>query len=156
MVFIQSGLPFEVTYRDAGADRDVGPNRPDLIGNARPGAGNGRTSPYFNVTPIGTAGSAFARPAVGTFGNLRRNALTGPGYWRADASLFKKVRLAGRAALEIRLEAVNLFNHVNLGNPDAEIGVPGNENPAAGLVTSTAYSDSDPQRTFQLGVRVSF
>ena len=30
---IQSGLPFNVTYRDAGADRDVGPNRPNLIGD---------------------------------------------------------------------------------------------------------------------------
>src|SRR5712692_5006351 len=156
VVFIQSGLPFEVTYRDAGADRDVGPNRPDLIGNPRPGAGDGRTSPYFNVTPIGAPGGAFARPAVGTFGNLPRNALTGPGYWRVDASLFKKLRLAGRAALEMRVEVVNLFNHVNLGNPDGEIGVPGNENPAAGFITSTAYSDTDPQRTLQLGVRVSF
>ena len=26
--FIQSGLPFNVTYRNAGADRDTGPNRP--------------------------------------------------------------------------------------------------------------------------------
>ena len=33
---IQSGLPFNVTYRDAGADRDTGPNRPNLIGD--PGA----------------------------------------------------------------------------------------------------------------------
>ncbi len=86
----------------------------------------------------------------------RPYALTGPGYWRVDASLFKKLRLAGRAALEMRVEVVNLFNHVNLGNPDGEIGVPGNENPAAGFITSTAYSDTDPQRTLQLGVRVSF
>ena len=34
---------------------------------------------------------------------------------------------------------VNLFNHVNLGNPDSEIGVPGNLNPNAGRITSTAY-----------------
>ena len=32
---IQSGLPFNVTYRDAGADRDTGPNRPNLIGAAQ-------------------------------------------------------------------------------------------------------------------------
>src|SRR5262249_28113918 len=31
---IMSGLPFSVSYNDAGADRDTGPNRPNLIGNA--------------------------------------------------------------------------------------------------------------------------
>ena len=39
---IQSGLPFNVTYKDAGADRDTGPNRPNLIGDAE-GAGNSRS-----------------------------------------------------------------------------------------------------------------
>ena len=29
--------------------------------------------------------------------------------------------------LEFRVEAVNLFNNVNLGNPDTEIGSPGND-----------------------------
>ena len=31
----QGGLPFNVTYRNAGADRDADPNRPDLIGDPR-------------------------------------------------------------------------------------------------------------------------
>ena len=31
---IQSGVPFDVGYNDAGADRDTGTNRPNLIGNA--------------------------------------------------------------------------------------------------------------------------
>jgi outer membrane receptor protein involved in Fe transport len=153
---IQSGLPFEVTYRDAGADRDVGPNRPDLIGDARPDSGNGRDAPYFNAVAIGSPGSAFARPAVGTFGNLPRNALTGPGYWRVDATLFKRIRLGSRAAVELRLQVINLFNHVNLENPDAEIGVPGNENPGAGFITSTAYFGTDPQRNLQFGARLTF
>src|SRR4051812_10253241 len=52
---IQSGLPFNVSYRDAGADRDVGPNRPNLIGDA---SGPGTRDQWFNTTPIGTAGSA--------------------------------------------------------------------------------------------------
>ena len=69
-----------------------------------------------------------------------RNALRGPGYWRTDASLFKKLR-ARRAVSSSRcaIEAVNFFNHVNLGNPDSEIGVPGNPNANAGRITSTAY-----------------
>jgi hypothetical protein len=48
---------------------------------------------------------------------------------------------------------VNIFNHVNLGNPDSEIGVPGNDNPNAGRITSTAYGGTDPQRNFQFAVK---
>ena len=33
-VYIQSGLPFDVGYAGSGSDRDTGPNRPDLIGDA--------------------------------------------------------------------------------------------------------------------------
>jgi hypothetical protein len=150
---IQSGLPFNVTYRDAGADRDVGPNRPNLIGDPN---GPRTRAQWFNVTPIGTSGSAFGRPQAGTFGDLPRNALRGPRYWRTDASLFKKFRIQGNREIEIRGEAVNLFNHVNLANPDAEIGVPGNANANAGRITSTAYGGADPQRNFQFALKFNF
>jgi hypothetical protein len=150
---IQSGLPFNVTYRDAGADRDVGPNRPDLVGDP---SGPGTRDQWFNTTAIGSAGSAFARPAVGMFGNLSRNALRGPGYWRVDVSLFKRFRLGAAQSLEVRAESVNFFNHVNLGNPDSEIGVPGNNNANAGRITSTAFGGTDPQRNFQFALKFIF
>ena len=150
---IQSGLPFNVTYRDAGADRDVGPNRPDLIGDP---SGPQTRSQWFNATPIGSPGSAFARPQTGTFGDLPRNQLRGPGYWRVDVSLFKRFRLGGTQSLEVRAEAVNFFNHVNLANPDAEIGVPGNNNANAGRITSTAFGGLDPQRNFQFALKFIF
>jgi hypothetical protein len=150
---IQSGLPFNVTYRDAGQDRDTGPNRPDLIGDPE---GPRTRDQWFNTTPIGSQGSAFGRPARGTFGNLPRNYLRGPGYWRVDASIFKHIGLGEGRNVELRLEVVNLFNHVNLGNPDSEIGVPGNLNPNAGRITSTAYGNADPQRNFQFAAKIRF
>jgi hypothetical protein len=152
--FIYSGLPFNVTYRDAGADRDTGGNnRPNLVGDPE---GPQTREQWFNTAPIGSPGSAFERPARGTFGNLPRNELRGPGYWRVDASLFKHFRLGAERSLEVRIEAVNALNHVNLGNPDAEIGVPGNPNPSAGRITSTAFGGSDPMRNFQFGVKFRF
>ncbi len=153
-VTIQSGLPFNVDYRDSGADRDTGPGRPNLIGDPSPGSGDGLTTPYFNVTPIGSPGSAFGRPARGTFGDLPRNALRGPGFWNVDASLFKTFDIKDRTNLEFRVEVQNLFNHVNLGNPNAEIGVPGNDNPRAGFINGVA--PNHVQRNLQFALRLGF
>src|SRR2546425_3767716 len=149
---IQSGLPFNVTYRDGGADRDTGPNRPNLVGNPD---GPKTQDQWFNAAPIGAANSAFSRPAAGTFGNLPRNALRGPGYWRTDFSLIKRFGWQSRS-VELRVEAVNLFNNTNLGNPDSEIGVPGNPNPNAGRITSNANFGQDPMRNFQFAVKYVF
>jgi hypothetical protein len=153
VTILQSGLPFNVSYQDAGADRDTGPNRPDLIGNPD---GPKTQDQWFNTAPIGSSGSAFGRPAVGTYGNLPRNALRGPGYWRTDASLIKRFTFGNAQSVELRAEAVNLFNNTNLGNPDSNIGVPGNPAPNAGRITSTAFGGNDPMRNFQFAVRVTF
>jgi hypothetical protein len=133
---IYSGQHLNVDYRDAGQDRDTGPNRPDVIGDITEGGGS--KDKWFNTTPIGTSGSAFSRPAKGTYGNMERGSLIGPGFWNVDASLFKRFHFTQSTNLEFRVEVTNLFNHVNLGNPDTTIGVPGNDNPNAGRITSTA------------------
>jgi hypothetical protein len=151
---IQSGLPFSVNYKDAGADRDTGgDNRPNLSGNPD---GPQTRDQWFNSAPIGSSGSAFSRPAAGTFGTMKRNSLRGPGYWRTDASIFKHFRLSGARLLEVRVEAVNLFDNVNLGNPNSEVGVPGNNNADAGRINSTAYGNADPQRNFQFALKFTF
>lgn len=150
---VQSGIPFNVGYRDAGADRDTGPGRPNLIGD--PGGPKTRDQ-WFNTAPIGSSGSAFGRPARGTFGDLERNALRGPHYRRTDASLFKRVRLGARRDLELRVEAINLFNVVNLGQPDGTVGVPGNDNSNAGRINSTAFFGADPQRSVRFAVKAAF
>jgi len=151
---IESGTPFDVGYNDSGADRDTGPGRPNLIGD--PEAGGGSQTRWYNAIPIGAEGSAFSRPAKGTFGNLPKNELRGPGYWRVDASLFKKFRITERSMAEFRLEAVNLFNHNNWGNPDGTVGVPGNNNSNAGRITSNAYGGSDPMRNLQFALKISW
>ena len=56
--------------------------------------------------------------------------------------------------LEVRIELVNIFNHVNLGNPNSEVGVPGNDNADAGRITGTAGGYSP--RNFQFGFRFIF
>jgi hypothetical protein len=149
---IASGRHLNVEYRDAGQDRDVGPNRPDVIGDITEGGGS--KDRWFNVTPIGSAGSAFSRPAPGTFGNMERGSLTGPGMWNVDASLFKRFRFTDTTNLEFRIEATNVFNHVTWGDPDTTIGVPGNDNPNAGRITSTGPNWQP--RNLQFAVRFQF
>ena len=41
-----------------------------------------------------------------------------------DASLFKRFRVTETRNLEFRVEAQNLFNHVNLGNPNTRSACP--------------------------------
>jgi hypothetical protein len=143
---IQSGLPFNVGYDTSGIS-DTGPNRPNLVGD--PQIGEGGKNRWFDPT-------VFAKPAVGTFGNLKRNSLRGPNYWRTDASLFKKFNFTESKELEFRIEVVNLFNHVNLGNPNDFIGNPASPNANAGTITSTAYGGTDPQRNFQFALKFKF
>jgi len=151
---VQGGLPFSVNYKDAGADRDTGGNnRPNLTGDPD---GPRTQEQWFNAAPIGATNSAFARPARGTFGTMKPNSLRGPAYWRTDASIFKHFKLMSTRVIELRAEAVNLFNNVNLGNPDSEVGVPGNNNTNAGRINSTAYFNGDPQRNFQFALRFTF
>ncbi|MDQ3803315.1 MAG: TonB-dependent receptor [Acidobacteriota bacterium] len=142
---IQSGLPFDIGFDNAGIN-DVGDNRPNVNGEVPINGGRDR---YFDPT-------VFSAPAPGTFGNMPRNSLRGPGYWRTDASLFKKFIFTETTELEFRIEAVNVFNHVNLENPDTFIGNPANPSSNAGRISSTAYFGTDPQRNFQFGLKLKF
>ncbi len=60
---IQSGVPFDVGYNDAGADRDTGTNRPNLIGNADGPKTTARSGSTRRRLAIRTAPSAVRRKA---------------------------------------------------------------------------------------------
>jgi hypothetical protein len=57
-------------------------------------------------------------PAIGTFGNMGRNAIYGPGQYNLDLSLMKTTKMTEQTTLEFRWEMFNAFNHANLGNPN--------------------------------------
>ena len=97
--------------------------------------------------------ASFSLPAVGIFGNAGRNTLRAPGVKVADLSVFKNVP-AGHATLQIRLEAFNAFNWVNLGLPSAAVlfNPDGSRFAGAGRITSTSTS----ARQLQLGVKILF
>ena len=86
--------------------------------------------------------------------------MRGPGYWRTDASLFKKFKLTEKAEAEFRVEAANLFNTVNLGNPDGFIGsfkgTTLTPSGGAGSINSVAYNGLDTQRNLQFALKLKF
>ena len=72
--------------------------------------------------------AAFATPQPGTFGNLGRNALRGPGFWQVDLMASKDFRFAGgRQGLQFRVELFNVTNQLNYQQPAASLpnGAPG-------------------------------
>jgi hypothetical protein len=85
-----------------------------------------------------------------TFGNAPRTFGRGPRLVTADASLIKKVPVLEGQNLELRLEALNVFNHASLGNPNTQFG-----SPNFGVVSSL-QSGSTPSRTLQLAAHFTF
>lgn len=61
--------------------------------------------------------SAFAYPADGTFGDHKLNSIEGPGYWTMDLALSRLLPFSDTRNVELRLEAFNLLNNFNWGNP---------------------------------------
>jgi hypothetical protein len=91
--------------------------------------------------------TAFANPASGQRGNAPNGMLRGPRFWNADLAFSRIISLAEARRFELRIEAFNLFNHVNWANPNVTV-----DNANAGRITSTA---NDP-RIMQFAVKYAF
>jgi hypothetical protein len=93
--------------------------------------------------------AAFAQPTPGTFGDLPIYDIKGPPRWTVDMALSRNVHLTQVQNLELRLEAFNLLNHVNLGNPNTNLNL-GNFGRITTLQTGTT------PRILQFGLKYGF
>ncbi|HEY6337496.1 MAG TPA: TonB-dependent receptor [Candidatus Sulfotelmatobacter sp.] len=163
----EDGLPWTPGYANSGQDNDIIGflNRSGAggfsthIGSFNPSAHKVQfftPSPYI-LQPAGQANSAFgafARPLVGTFGNIGRDSFTGPGYIDTDLSISKSVSLREQLSLQFRADFFNLFNKVNLGQPDSCVDC---QDGNAGTISSTVSSqDGSSMRRIQLSARIRF
>ena len=141
IISIRSGTPVNVTSGvDSNAD-NVWNDRPNLTGNYKvSGSRAQKIAQYFNP-------SAFTAAAGGTYGNVGRNFLVGPGFVNSDLSFFRYFPIYKEHQLQFRAELFNAFNHTNLGNPDA-----GLLDSNVGRITSTANAG----RIVQGGLKYSF
>jgi len=144
-----SGSPLNVTIGRDQALTGWQNQRPNVNGDWK--LDNPTNDRYFDT-------SVFSLPAPGTQGNLKRNALRGPGTWNMDMALSRRFAFAGSQQIEVRAEAFNVFNLVRPGvtqqiNGFGGVGLPNTvfTNPLFGRITTAA----DP-RIMQFALKYHF
>jgi len=142
----RTGIPYNVlSGKDSNLD-GIATDRPNVVAN--PAVGGKRTriariSAFFNT-------AAFAQvPAGVPYGNAQRNVAIGPGFINTDFSAFKNFPIFRESSLQFRAEAFNLFNNVNLANPNTT-----ETSPSFGKV-SALYANYSP-RVIQFALKLSF
>lgn len=155
LVHIQSGGPFSISQ---GSDEQLTGNGGDRA-NQILGVPVYLSNPRLTLTPgvggaTGTKGFRYLNPAAfalnttpGTFGNTGRNAFRGIPSYQFDAQVSRIFPVHDSLNLDLRIEAFNVLNHPNFGNPSAS-------NPTS---SSFGYSQgASSPRIFQGAVKVSF
>jgi hypothetical protein len=137
---LMSGFPFtpQVGSNISGDGDTRNPDRPSLNPSFSGPIVLGSHNQWF--TP-----NAFVVPSAGTYGDLGRGTLTGPGLVEMDISLFKNTKITEKIALQFRAECFNVPNHTNFGTPNAIVFSGGAISPSAGLITATATSSRQTQ-----------
>jgi hypothetical protein len=147
LLLLRGGLPLTISQTQGVQSTGTG-NRPNRICG---GAASDQTIDHWFDA------SCFVSPTdiTGTYGNSGRGILRGPGSFNIDMSLIKNTRI-GNLQTEVRLEAFNVLNHPQWGNPNTTFG-----NAAFGTITSMLTNPScslcgTVERQVQLGVKVRF
>jgi carboxypeptidase family protein len=149
IVNVQSGFPFTpILGFSQSRDGDTGlPDRPNWA------PGRNQDAIYLRTPEHWVDATAFVLQPAGTFGNVGRNVLIGPGLAEVDMSMFKTTRLAERFSLQFRAEAFNLLNRSNFGIPNlVMLTPPGAPASSAGAITTTATTS----RQIQLGLKLNW
>ena len=134
----QSGAPFTAVMSSNTTNAfPAGSLRPNLLRD--PNVGDQTLTRWFDTT-------AFAAPALYTFGNSPRSGLRGGNLITTDATLEKNFRVTERWRVDVRGEFYNLLNRANFNPPGATFGAAD-----FGVVTSARAP-----RQAQLAARVSW
>ncbi len=143
---VHSGIPFTPTIGSAD-ESGSGANQcscgfawlPNQVGSAS--VSSPGINQWFNP-------AAFATPASGTFGDIRRNSLIGPAWRDLDLSLGKTFILVEGVRFEVRADSFDSLNHPNFSNPNSSVGV--------GVVGGGVITSANTSRQIQLGGRFTF
>ena len=147
IVTAQSGLPFtpQLGFNPTNNGDTRNPIRPNWNPAFAGSVVQGGISQYFNP-------NAFLVPSNGTYGNVGRDTLIGPGLTTLDASLLKNIVFSERLKLQFRSEFFNVLNRANFGTPNPIVFTSGSSAPAptAGVISAT----STTSRQIQFGLKL--
>ena len=85
------------------------------------------------------------------FGNLSRNAVTGPNFINADFNVIKTTKLTESTSLQFRAESFDVLNHANFGNPGRVLG-----SSTFGVVSNTRAPTGDFGSSRQIQFALKF
>ena len=147
IITAQSGFPFtpQAGSNISGTGTTENPDVPNRNATFSGPVILNKVGQWFNP-------QAYVLPTVGTFGNVARGSLSGPGLTTLDTSLFKKVNINERWKLQIRAEAFNILNHPNFSSPNPVVFSGNGINPSAGVITGTATT----ARQIQFAMKLMF
>lgn len=151
-IVLSTGNPFTPTV--GGADNSFSQGGetnngyrwyPNQIGNPR--LENRSIKQWFNP-------AAYAAAPNGSFGNMKRNSVYGPGLNVVNLSGGKTFSIWEDLKFELRADATNAFNHPSFALPNSSLTCDANGDPctSAANVTSVVVGG----RTLQLSGRISF
>jgi len=99
--------------------------------------------------------AAFALPAPGTLGNVRRNSLRNPHYWAIDMAVSRFLPVGAGRTLELRAEAFNILNTFNWGPLPSTQGSTTHANFSDGAFGRVLSMAGTP-RILQFGIKYGF
>ena len=154
---LQTGFPLspQLGYNPTGSGDTRNPVRPNFNPAFRGPVYTKTVKQWFNP-------AAFSAPYPGTFGNVGRDTLTGPGLSQLDFSVGKSTTIHERLRAQFRAEIFNALNHANFTTPNPVVysSGPTPKTPSAkaapsstaGVISATATTS----RQIQLGVKLLF
>ena len=171
---LETGFPFspQLGYNAAGNGDSRNPVRPswnpEFSGNLYPHTAGEYFNPNAFIQPtVSVPNGSGGNTVYGTYGNVSRDSLAGPGIKEFDFSAAKQARITEGLKLEFRAEFFNILNHTNYLTPNevvytsaptiisaggTETITPSAVSPTAGVVTAT----STTSRQIQFAAKFTF
>ncbi len=168
------GLPFSISYSDFNTNpaldgtakdetctQDTGssaaPCRPNASGRLKTSLTafdpvSHTRSFWTPVTPGG--GGVFSFPGLDVIGNGGANTYGGPKFFSEDMAITKAFAIWESVEAKFRMDAFNVFNHINAGNPnDGDIF---NDGPISGEANGCYPGGNCGPRQLEFSLRVQF
>lgn len=157
IITITGGSPFSITTGTDANNDGFSPDRANQISNPYNSSidHSSRSKSiyrYFDTSAFCayTVTNPTACPGTGPAGSdgtSQRNGFYGPGYRNVNLAILRDIRFTEKIKLQIRGEASNVFNFVNLNNPNGSIAISG---------TTNQITSAGSMRNIQVGGRFVF